>query len=216
MKVIKPSFEILTVIDAEKMLGNIERAGRTCYKSSSPFNYDSAKRFVRSLIDSKHESVLEHESISVRIICDRGVSHELVRHRIASYSQESTRFCNYAKSTELVFIKPCFWEVTSPTYSLWESLCCDAESCYLDLIDMGATPQEARSVLPNSLKTEIVITQNLRQWRHFFKLRALGISGKPHPQMLEITVPLLSVMKMYLPVVFDDLLTAGIPLSEKA
>jgi len=207
MIVIKPSFEVLTRINAEKMLVNIERAGRTCYKSKSALNVTSAKHFVKSLISSGHESVLEHESISVKIVCDRGVSHELVRHRIASFSQESTRYCDYSKKGSIEYIAPFFFEKDSVDYDIWVDVCIESESAYFHLIERGATPQEARSVLPNSLKTEIVITQNLRQWRHFFKLRALGLTGKPHPQMLEITVPLLSEFADRLPEVFGDLET---------
>lgn len=206
MKVIKPYAEILTSIDEEKIMRNIETAGRTCYKSDSVFTLESGRRFVKGLISSGHESVLEHEVISVCFVCDRGVSHELVRHRIASFSQESTRYCNYAKANEIIFIKPFFWEKGTQEYFVWESLCQAAENSYLSLINSGSTPQKARTVLPNSLKTELVMTANLREWRLFFKLRALGLTGKPHPQMLELTVPLLSEFAECLPAVFGDLL----------
>jgi thymidylate synthase (FAD) len=136
------------------------------------------------------EEKLKHHTVSVRIICDRGVSHEIVRHRIASYSQESTRYCNYGKAGEVTFIKPVFFVPGTLSYKVWEQLCVKAEETYLFLLKDGASPQQARSVLPNSLKTEIVVTTNLQQWRHFFELRAIGIFGKPHPQMLEISIPM--------------------------
>jgi thymidylate synthase (FAD) len=201
MIVIKPSFEILGDVDGEEILSCIEDAGRTCYKSDR----GDSKHFVDRIIRNGHESVLEHQSVSVRIICDRGVSHELVRHRIASFSQESTRFCNYSKSGQVTFIQPCFWNENQETYTAWYNACQEAERIYLLLIGVGSSPQEARSVLPNSLKTEIVITMNLREWRHFFNLRAAGKAGKPHPQMLEITVPMLIEFKKRIPIVFDDI-----------
>jgi len=220
MIIIKAGFSIVTLIDAEKMLGFIELFGRTCYKSDSPLTFESSKSFTAKLITNGHESVLEHLSISVRIFCDRGISHELVRHRIASYSQESTRYCNYSKSG-IMYIKPCFLPdcpeglFTSRTYlerkfsdrtSCWLRSMLQSEIDYNYMISDGMAPQEARSVLPNSLKTEINVTMNLREWRHFFKLRAAGIAGKPHPQMLEITVPMLRKFKELLPVVFDDII----------
>ena len=173
MKIIEPSFEIVPV-NGEEILKNIERAGRTCYKSEDKITADSARKFVAAIIKSGHESVIEHEKVTARIICDRGVTHEIVRHRIASYSQESTRYCNYGNDkfgNELTFIKPCFWNEDDPKYMTWKYAMKNAEQAYMDLIHLGATPQEARSVLPNSLKTEIVVTMNLREWRHFFKLR---------------------------------------------
>lgn len=206
MKVIKAGFQILGDIEGEKILIAIEAAGRTCYKSEATITPATAEPFVCNLIDRGHESVLEHQSISVRVICDRGVSHEIVRHRIASYSQESTRFCNYGKYGEVIFIEPCFWKEGNREYNLWYKAMSQAENIYLALIAEGSSPQEARSVLPNSLKTEIVMTMNLREWRHFFKLRAAGVAGKPHPQMLEITIPMLAQFKKLIPVVFDDII----------
>lgn len=218
----KPSFEISLYesIHGMQILRNIEKAGRTCYKSEKNIDNESAIIFVKSLLRRGHESVLEHEKITVKIICDRGVSHELVRHRIASYSQESTRFCNYKGGVE--FIIPPWVDIKQGDYSgeyfdlglsmpdgMWYNQMLVCESVYKNLLDEGWIPQQARSVLPNSLKTEIVITQNLRQWRHFFKLRALGVAGKPHPQMLEITIPMLECFQRRIPAVFDDLNVEG-------
>lgn len=205
MKIIEPSFEILGNPNSVEILKNIEMFGRVCYKSEENISSDSSVLFIRKIIKSGHESVIEHEKISVRIICDRGVSHELVRHRIASYSQESTRYCNYSRNkfgNELTFIKPCFWGEDSVAYSLWKKQMQSIEVCYLDLINIGATPEQARSILPNSLKTEIVVTMNLREWRHFFQLRT---SERAHPQMREIAIPLLECMCKLLPPVFEDI-----------
>lgn len=211
MKIINAGFQILSNINGMEMLKNIEYIARVCYKSEDMMTDLSAVKMVERLINSGHEAMLEHEKISVKFIVDRGVSHELVRHRMASFAQESTRYCNYSKDkfgNELTFIRPCFWEdeqVRCPL-SVWASAMERAEKAYFELIGMGVPPEQARSVLPNSIKTEIVMTANLREWRHFFKLRAIGITGKPHPQMLEVTVPLLAEFKALIPVVFDDLI----------
>ena len=209
MKIINAGFQILSNINGMEMLKNIEYIARTCYKSEYMMTDLSAVKMVESLINREHEAMLEHQSISVKFIVDRGVSHELVRHRMASYAQESTRYCNYSKDkfgNEITVIKPCFLDEDTENYRIWKGSCEAAEKAYFAMLDNDATPQEARSVLPNSLKTEICMTANLREWRHFFKLRALGITGKPHPQMLEVTVPLLAELKGLIPVVFDDLI----------
>ena len=163
---------------------------------------------VASLIKSGHEAMLEHASVTVKFVVDRGISHELVRHRLASFAQESTRYCNYSKDdfgSEITFIIPEYLEYKSEGWNIWKESMKQAEDAYFKMLDFGLSPQQARAVLPNSLKTEVVMTANLREWRHFFKLRALGTTGKPHPQMLEVTVPLLEDMKNLIPVVFDDL-----------
>lgn len=208
MKIIKPSYEILTPISdgGIKELQHIERIARVCYKSEDKISPDgeSAKKLVKMLIDREHEAMLEHGSISVLFICDRGVSHELVRHRMASFAQESTRYCNYSKDkfgNELTFIKPCFFDKGSYNYKFWETSVDPTEFEYFELLKEGATPQEARSVLPNSLKTEIVMTANYREWRHVFKLRC---SPAAHPQMRELMIPLLDDLHGRLPIIFDD------------
>lgn len=205
MRIIKPSFEILGEVDTEKMLRNIELCGRTCYKSEDKITSGSAMKFISNIIKSGHNSVIEHEKITVRIICDRGVSHEIVRHRIASYSQESTRYCNYSKDkfgNELTFIRPPFFETESDAFEIWVKAMKASEDAYFKLIRNGASPGEARSVLPNSLKTEIVVTMNLREWRHFFTVRTAEAA---HPQMREIARPMLDYFKTIIPVVFDDI-----------
>ncbi len=205
MKIIKPWFEILDEIDGEDVLKRIEKIGRVCYKSEERITDDSAKKFVTNILKSGHESVIEHEKISVRIICDRGVTHEIVRHRIASYSQESTRYCNYSKEKfgkELTLIKPLFWEEDSIEFKMWMDAMQIIEDTYNKLIEAGAEPQQARSILPNSLKTEIVVTMNLREWRHFFQLRT---AKRAHPQMREVACAILEEFQNKIPIIFDDI-----------
>lgn len=208
MKEIRPSFEIMDDIDGAKILQKLERCGRVCYKSEDKITEGSAEKFIGMILKSGHESVLEHEKLTVKFICDRGVTHEIVRHRIASYSQESTRYCNYSKDkfgNELTFIRPCFWADDSEEYAVWKQAMEELEKSYVKLISLGAKPEEARSILPNSLKTEIVCTMNLREWRHFFRLRT---AERAHPQIREISVALLDELKKRIPVIFDDINTS--------
>lgn len=212
MKIVKPSFLIEDEINGLEILKRIERAGRTCYKSEAKMTEDSCLSFVKKILDSGHHSVLEHEKVTVRVTCDRGVTHEIVRHRIASYSQESTRYCNYGKEgfgKEITVILPLWYMEAEKDcdnlrlrYEAWLTACQQAEASYLLMLEQGASPQEARSVLPNSLKTEIVMTMNLREWRHFFKLRTAQAA---HPQMREVVIPMLDEFKKRIPVVFDDI-----------
>ena len=212
MIAIKPSAEILSGKDYRQMLENIERIGRVCYKSEDAIHPGSAEQFIRNIITRGHESVIEHESISVRVVCDRGVSHEIVRHRIASYSQESTRYCNYTRDkfgSQLVCIDIATgfrYNLEDPAdrkkYDIWTKAMEAAEGFYFQLIEAGARPEEARSVLPNSLKTEIVMTMNLREWRHFLRLRS---SRRAHPQIAEIASALLEEFSERYPVFFADL-----------
>ena len=206
MKIVQAGYEILDELNGEEILKKIERIARVCYKSENLAGYGTAERMVRALIMRGHEAMLEHFSFSVKFTVDRGVSHEIVRHRVASFAQESTRYCNYGKSGEVTFIRPMFFAEDSVEMDNWAGICMEAEKSYLQLLAGGRTPQEARAVLPNSLKTEIVMTANLREWRHFFKLRAVGTTGKPHPQMREVTIPLLKELQERVPVVFEDLI----------
>lgn len=219
MRLIKPSYQILEdPSNLKDLYIHIAGKARVCYKSEELSTDESDRKVVKNCITNGHHSVLEHEKVSVKVICDRGVTHEIVRHRLASYSQESTRFCNYGKSGQVVFIIPPWVNIPEGEYPSGSMFAADnhidqywfnamdyAESFYLTLLEKGWQPQQARSVLPNSLKTEIVITMNLREWRHFFNLRALGASGKPHPQMLELTIPMLTDFKRLIPIIFDDL-----------
>ena len=209
MRVINAGYEIISDLNGAEILKHIERCARVCYKSEDRITDGSAEKMVAALIRSGHEAMLEHYSFTVKFICDRGIANELVRHRIASFAQESSRYCCYAKDKfgkELTFINPCFWEPDSDNYARWFHEMDEAEKTYLAMIESGATPEQARDILPTSIKTEIVMTANLREFRHFFKLRAEGITGKPHPQMLEITIPLLKELKQKIPVVFDDIM----------
>ena len=221
MKKLNESYEILTKISecAKEELQMIEKIGRVCYKSEDLIMEDgeSAKKFVAMLIKNGHEAMLEHSNLSVKFIVDRGISHELVRHRIASFAQESTRYCNYAKDK---FGSECNFIDITPGIKLdnkmksmetseialvleeWEKAIEDAERHYMKMLELGATPQIARSVLPNSTKTEITVSANYREWRNFFKLR---IPKTAHPQMREVTIPLLKELKEKIPVIFDDI-----------
>ncbi len=204
MKIIHPSVEILGHLNGQEMLRNIEEWGRVCYKSEDKITEDSAAKFVANALKRGHESIIEHEKITVRIICDRGVTHEIVRHRLASFSQASTRYCNYSLGKyggEISVIEPLFFEKGSIRYQVWKDACEATEKAYLALLADGASPQEARDVLPNSLATEIVMTANVREWRHFFKLRT---SEASHPQMVEVARMLLRLFRSNVPVLFDD------------
>ena len=215
MQIIKAGYEIIDPLNGAEILKKIEKVARVCYKSEDKIGEGTAEKMVKALIKSNHLAMLEHFSFSVKFIVDRGVSHEIVRHRVASFAQESTRYCNYGtKGGEITVIEPLYlipdginvstdnWSVR---YGAWVGACMEAENSYLKMLADGATPQEARAVLPNSLKTEVVMTANLREWRHFFNLRAVGVTGKPHPQIQEVAIPLLKELKGIIPVVFDDL-----------
>ena len=210
MLIIHPSFYVIDIGIRSSTLRRIEEAGRTCYKSEDKITDDSADQFIRRLIKSGHESVLEHENLSVRFIVDRGVSHELVRHRLCAFSQESTRYVDYDKHG-LTFIKPPWVYVQSGIYdehimsfnNEWLMAMAESAKSYHRLIAFyNWSPQQARAVLPNSLKTELVMTANLREWRHVLRLRA---SKAAHPQMQEVMRPLLTYMNNHLPAVFEDI-----------
>ena len=221
MNILKAGFEILTPISEGGIneLKHIEKIGRVCYKSEGKITEDgeSAKKFVKMLIDRGHEAMIEHSSLSVKFVVDRGVSHELVRHRIASFAQESTRYVNYSLEkfgNEINVIdiangidldnkmKNMDAEIIELIFKEWILAMEDAEKHYMKMMELGATPQIARSVLPNSTKTEITITANYREWRNFFKLR---VPSTAHPSMREVTIPLLKELQRRLPIIFDDI-----------
>jgi len=205
VKAINQSVEILNEINGLDILKQIEKCGRVCYKSEDKITDDSCLKFIKNIITRGHEAVLEHYNITVKLVCDRGVHHEIVRHRLASYCQESTRYCNYSKEgfgEEITVIEPTFFKRGTAAWTDWWNGCIGAETAYLNLINGGATPQEARTVLPNSLKTEVVMTANLREWRHFLKLRTAKAA---HPQMREVAIMLLNQFKEAIPVIFDDI-----------
>lgn len=205
MRIIKPSVEIVDAFEGLDVIRKLEMCGRVCYKSEGRIKEGSAEKFVAAIIKSGHESVIEHVSFTVKFIVDRGVSHEMVRHRIASYSQESTRYCNYSKDdfqSEITVIEPHFLVKDSLGWVEWKLAMEAAENAYFNMLNIGHSPQEARAVLPNSLKTELIMTANLREWRHFLKLRT---SPAAHPQMREVAKLLLEELKTKIPVVFDDI-----------
>ena len=144
-------------------------------------------------------------SATVRFVCDRGVSNEIVRHRLASYSQESTRYCNYGKDDfgcEITVIEPEFLTGDTTGYAIWKQAMADAELAYFSLLEWGCTPEEARAVLPNALKTELIMTANMREWRHFFRLRCAPAA---HPQMRSLAIPLYRKFADALPELFGDI-----------
>ncbi len=201
MKIAQQSIKLLWITSNPEQ--QIEAAARTCYKSEDKITNDSAYEFCNKLKNSGHHAMLEHAVASYRIITDRGISHEIVRHRIASYAQESTRYCNYSKNkfgTECTFIKPP--TLTPEQLVLWKSACCEAEIHYRKLITSGASPQIARSVLPNCLKTEIVMMANLREWMHFITLRG---SKAAHPQIQAIAYAIWEDLYSYAPSIFKSL-----------
>lgn len=207
MKVIEPKVELLYPLEVsnEEAGKLIEKVGRTAYQSFDSEMADSYERFNKMIMNRGHEAVIEHFNITLKFTCDRGVTHEMVRHRMASYCQESTRYCNYSKGkfdNEITVIKPCFWKENTDEYDTWYAMQQASERCYLYLLEVGATPQEARSVLTNSLKTEIVMTANLREWRHFFRLRC---DKAAHPQMREVAKKALKICLDKFPLFFEDL-----------
>lgn len=203
MRIIKPGVEIMTPTDG--ILQHLERCGRVCYKSEDKITDGTAEKFVAGIIKRGHEAVLEHASATVKFTCDRGVSHEIVRHRMASYCQESTRYCNYSKDGfggEITVIRPLYLVEGAEGWQYWKVACRMAEKSYFELLGCGCTPQEARAVLPNSLKTELIMTANIREWRHFLRLRC---DKAAHPQMREVALMLLDKLHEAVPVCFDDI-----------
>jgi thymidylate synthase (FAD) len=225
MQVIKPSYEILNSPNWDEVIIGLEKAIRTCYKSEKKIDAGTADRLIRNIISRGHESTLEHYSMSVRFICDRGVSHELVRHRHCSFSQESTRYVNYSpdgtnNEGDMQFILPCWmddkylgtWDMhdiisarslDSESVGLsWIASMLNSQNEYNSLISKGWNPEHARTVLPNSLKTEIVVTTNIRDWRHLLGLRC---DKTAHPQMRELMVPLQKELAEVCPTLFDSI-----------
>ena len=219
MRILKPQHVIIgkDQIEGHKILKHIEKIARTCYKSEDLINDESAEKMIKKLIKMNHLAMIEHASVSVLFTCDRGVTHEIVRHRVASYAQESTRYVNYSKDkfgNEIGYIdiaggialdtkmKDLPVETINAIISEWNQACIDAEKHYMKMLELGATPQIARSVLNNSTKSDINVTMNLREWRHFFELRC---DTPAHPQMRELVIPLLKEMSEVIPIVFDDL-----------
>ena len=225
MNIVKPSYVILTEFSegGEEELKFIEQIARKCYKSENDKvnilykTIKTIKKMIQNLIKSGHTAMIEHSILSVCFTVDRGISHEIVRHRLASFAQESTRYCNYSKgkfNNEINVIdieggirldakmKDLQEETIQKIIAEWISAMNDAENHYMNLIELGATPQISRGVLPNSLKTEIVVTANFREWRNILTLRTEHVA---HPQIREVMIPLLNELKQRMPIIFDDI-----------
>lgn len=220
MKLIRPSVEILTEIDGDSILKTLEKVARTCYKSEDKITDDtsSAKRLIRTIMQAHHSSILEFVDITVKFTCSRVTSQSIVRHRLGSYAQESTRYCNYSKDkfdNQLTFIIPKWSMLHQGEYTIDDVLenaesrdcvflenCKNAELAYKRLIKFGCKAEEARDVLPLCIKTEINVKYNLREWRHFFELRC---SSKAHPEIRLLARTLLKRFHEEIPLIFDDL-----------
>jgi len=219
LKTVKAGFSIIDHVSGGAILEKLEMIGRICYKSEEKTTATSAAPFVTGLIKRGHEAMLEHVSLSVQFTTDRGVTHELVRHRLASFAQESTRYCNYSADkfeNSVTIISPGYWEAASDdteydahikrmSRSIYQDTAHTVEKAYFDLLALGNSPQQARIVLMTGTKAELVITANLREWRHIMNLRAVGTTGAPHPQMIEVMRPLLDTFHDFVPVIFDDI-----------
>jgi len=202
MNLIEQSAEMMTEIPKD-LLQQIELRGRVCYKSEDRITTQSAEKFVQNLILRGHESVLEHFGFTVRFITDRGITHEIVRHRIGSYSQESTRYCNYGDG-HVTMIPPNIIGLDAKAKkarAAWVTAAKAAEKAYNEMLKCGVAPQIARSVLPTALKTEIIVTYNLREWRHFFRLRCAPTA---HPMIQELAGSVLIHLRKLQPVLFGD------------
>lgn len=206
MKVIQQSYEILTDLSnpIETILKPIERAGRICYRSENNITDDSCLTFCKNILNRGHEAVIEHSQLSVKFIVDRAIANELVRHRIASYCQESTRYVNYSKDKFGKEIKVISLNdyLDSDSYRVWYDSCMFAEHEYFALLEKGVKPEIARNVLPLSIATEIIMTANIREWRSVMKLRT---NSRAHPQMRSIMRKLLDEFKSKIPILFDDI-----------
>ena len=213
LTIVEPSYTIMRAPTRED-LKFIELCGRTCYRSEDRITDTSASKFVRGLRESRHESVIEHASATVRLVCSRSCSHQLVRHRLASYSQESQRFCNGAKKG-FTFICPVSIGIPPGTYQhpypenftakqLYWLKCRFQECCeYMDAIEAGEKPEDARECLPNATKTEIVMTCNMRMWRHVFTERCAPAA---QAQIRKLMQGVLREFNDITPELFDDLM----------
>lgn len=203
MKIIKPWIEVEN-FDGKKIMKNIERACRTCYRSENLISDESYKNLLKNCLNRGHESILEHEKISVRICADIGTYKDLTRHRFASFSIESTRYCNYGKDkfdNEIKFIEPCNMD-KKELFNEWYSACTEIEQRYLKMVELGATPDQMRMILPHSTAAEYVMTANIREWRHILDLRTKKMT---HPAIRQVLIPLLLLFKKEMPELFDNI-----------
>lgn len=204
MKIVKPVVEIEKV-DYNKIMKNLERACRTCYRSENNITEESYKTLLKNCINRGHESILEHEKITIRMICDVGVYKDLTRHRIASFSIESTRYCNYGKDkfeNEIKFIEPVNIDENTEIYEEWKTACSEIEKHYLKMVSLGATPDQMRMILPHSTAAQVTMTANIREWKHILALRA---NAHAHPAVEQVMIPLLIHFKEKMPEIFDNI-----------
>lgn len=204
MKIINPKVEV-EKYDGVKIMKNIERACRTCYRSENLITEDSYKRLLTNCLNRGHQSILEHEKITVRMICDIGVYKDLTRHRFGSFSIESTRYCNYGKDkfeNEIKFIEPVNIDKTSELYKDWYRTVDFIEQEYVRMSRMGATPDQMRMILPHSTAAEVTMTANIREWRHILDLRTKKMT---HPSVRQILIPLLLKFKEDMPELFGNI-----------
>lgn len=202
MKIIEPELHIQKY-DGIQIMKNIEKACRTCYRSEDKITEDSYKKLITNCITRGHESVLEHEKITIQMICDIGVYKDLTRHRIASFSIESTRYCNYSKdkfSSELKFIEPVNIDKESDLYAYWQNTMKRIEMNYIHMADAKATPDQMRMILPHSTAAQVTMTANIREWKHILTLRA---SKHTHPSIQQLMIPLLLDFKKQMPEIFN-------------
>ena len=203
MKIVEPKIEIEKV-DYKKVMKNLERACRTCYRSEDKISDESYKTLLKNCINRGHESILEHEKITIRMICDIGVYKDLTRHRHASFSIESTRYCNYGKDkfdNEIKFIKPVNIEENTEIYKEWKESCEEIEKRYIKMVELGATPDQMRMILPHSTAALVTMTANIREWKHIFNLRC---TRHAHPAVEQVMIPLLLHLKENMPEIFDN------------
>lgn len=210
MKTAQPRYEILTDIKNIDFLSHIELAARICYKSEGNIEPGSAERLIRNLLKRKHDAMLEHgPNISVKFTANRGFTHEIVRMRLASFAQESTRYVNYSQDKWQNEITVCLPDyivaLGEETVHMFMDSWRNSQDAYMALINKGVSPQIARDVLPIGIKADIVVTSNIRHWRHMMNLRAADASGPAHPVMHEIMRPLCTEFKKYIPILFDDI-----------
>ena len=209
MQIVDPSYEILSPIDGIAILKHLEKIARTCYKSENLISEDgeSAKKIIKNLISAGHEAMIEHASVSVRFVCDLGFYKDITRHRMASFAIESTRYCNYSKGkfgNEITVINPVNIKEGTPEYDAWKKCMENIEKTYLEMGDLDCKPDQLRMLLPHSIKADVNISCNLREWRHIFNLRAR--TKHAHPSIRQLMIPLLEEFKKKIPVVFDDII----------
>ena len=201
MIIVEPEIQV-EKYDGIKIMKNIERACRTCYRSEGLITEDSYKNLLKNCINRGHESILEHEKITIRMVCDIGVYKDLTRHRIASFSIESTRYCNYGKDkfdNQIKFIKPCNIE-SGEIYAFWANEMQNIEHTYQEMSKLNCTPDQMRMILPHSTAAEVTMTANIREWRHILELRC---SKAAHPAIRQLLIPLLLKFKEDIPELFD-------------